>query len=97
MVEPEDKPAVWREQLIAVLERQQHASHTIDQLLALALVVEAREVLQLKTMRLDQSVREALLRHLRRADALGVDLGVRGVDRPVEVIGQTFAYRRHSR
>lgn len=84
----QDKPAVWREQLIAVLERQQHASHTIDQLLALALVVEAREVLQLKTMRLDQSVREALLRHLRRADALGVDLGVRGVDRPVEVIGQ---------
>ncbi len=85
----QDKPTIWRQQLLAVLEREQYASHTIDQLLALALIVEAREVFQLQTMRLDQSVRDALLRHLRRADAMGVDLGVRGADRPVEVLGQT--------
>lgn len=85
----QDKPTIWRQQLLAVLEREQYASHTIDQLLALALIVEAREVFQLQTLRLDQSVREALLRHLRRADAMGVDLGVRGADRPVEVFGQT--------
>jgi two-component system sensor histidine kinase TctE len=85
----QDKPPVWRQQLLAILEREQYASHTIDQLLALALVVEAREILQLQAIRLDLSVREALMRHLRRADALGVDLGVRGADRPIEVIGQT--------
>ena len=85
----QDKPPVWRRQLVAVLEREQYASHTIDQLLALALVVEAREVLQPQAVRLDLSVREALMRHLRRADALGVDLGVRGADRPIEIIGQS--------
>lgn len=85
----QDNPAIWRGQLLAVLEREQYASHIIDQLLALALVVEAQEVFRLQPLRLDLSLREALLRHLRRADALGVDLGVRGADNPIEVIGQS--------
>ncbi|NCW51216.1 MAG: histidine kinase, partial [Betaproteobacteria bacterium] len=85
----QDNPAIWRGQLLVVLEREQYASHIIDQLLALALVVEAQEVFRLQPLRLDLSLREALLRHLRRADALGVDLGVRGADNPIEVIGQS--------
>ena len=84
----QDQATVWRQQLNAVLEREQYASHIIDQLLALALVVEAREVLQLQTIRLDLSVREAFHRHLRRADALAVDLGVRGTEKAVSVVAQ---------
>jgi len=47
----QDQATVWRQQLNAVLEREQYASHIIDQLLALALVVEAREVLQVADRR----------------------------------------------
>lgn len=85
----QDQPEVWRSQLEQIREREQKASHRIDQLLALALVVEAREVLRPEVVRLDLLVREAFLRHLRRADRAGVDLGVRGIDRQVQVMAQT--------
>lgn len=84
----QDRPEVWRSQLEQIREREQKASHRIDQLLALALVVEAREVLRPAALRLDQHVREAFLRHLRRADQYGVDLGVRGIDQEIEVLAQ---------
>ena len=64
------EPEVWREQLRSIAQSQERASHLIDQLLALALVQEAREVLQPQPLRLDEVVRDALLRHLPRADAL---------------------------
>lgn len=81
-------PKVWREQLERIASSQARASHLIDQLLALALAQEAREVLQPQPLRLDEVVREALLRHLPRADSLGVDLGARGLDGPVLVLAQ---------
>ncbi len=74
------EPQVCREQLASIARSQERASHLIDQLLALALAQEAREVLQPQPLRLDEVAREALLRHLSRADALGVDLGGRGLD-----------------
>ena len=81
-------PQVWREQLQSIARSQERASHLIDQLLALALAQEAREVLQPLPLRLDEVARDALLRHLPRADALGVDLGGRGLDAPLQVLAQ---------
>ncbi len=82
------QPQVWREQLASIAESQARASHLVDQLLALALAQEAREVLHPQPLRLDEVVRDALLRHLPRADSLGVDLGARGLDAPVQVLAQ---------
>ena len=56
------------------------ASHRVDQLLALALADENDAVLQRESVRLDVLVQEAVLRHLAKADARGVDLGARGLD-----------------
>ena len=88
----QDQPQVWLEQLRSIAQSQERASHLIDQLLALALVQEAREVLQPQPLPLDEVVRESLLRHLPRADALGVDLGVdmegHGLQAPVQVLAQ---------
>lgn len=81
-------PQVWREQLAGILESQGRASHLIDQLLALALADEARQLPELVPLPLDELVREAVLRHLGRADALGVDLGAQGAERSVTVLGQ---------
>ncbi|MDP1315042.1 sensor histidine kinase, partial [Klebsiella pneumoniae] len=44
----QQQPARWREQLQAVLGRQQHASRLVDQLLAMALASETGAVLQLQ-------------------------------------------------
>ena len=84
----QNNPQVWREQLQSIAQSQARASHLIDQLLALALAQEAREVLRPQALRLDEVVRETLLRHLPRADQLGVDLGARGLDSPVSVLAQ---------
>ncbi len=84
----QERPEVWREQLRHIAQSQERASHLIDQLLALALAQEAREVLQPQSLRLDEVVRESLLRHLPRADSLGVDLGACGLDTPVQVQAQ---------
>ncbi len=84
----QDRPEVWREQLRSIAQSQERASHLVDQLLALALAQEAREVLQPQQLRLDEVVRDCLLRHLPRADSLNVDLGARGLDAPVQVMAQ---------
>ena len=81
-------PQVWREQLHSIAQSQERASHLLDQLLALALAQEAREVLQPQALRLDEVARDALMRHLPRADAQGVDLGGRGLDAKVGVMAQ---------
>ena len=81
-------PGVWREQLQSIVQSQARASHLIDQLLALALAQEAKEVLQPQPLALDEVVRDALMRHLHRADSLGVDLGARGLDMPLPVQAQ---------
>lgn len=84
-------PQVWREQLRSIAQSQERASHLIDQLLALALAQEAQQVLQPQALALDEVVRDSLMRHLHRADALGVDLGVdfaQGLDLPLIVSAQ---------
>ena len=84
-------PQVWREQLRSIAQSQERASHLIDQLLALALAQEAQQVLQPQALALDEVVRDSLMRHLHRADALGVDLGVdfaQRLDMPVRILTQ---------
>ncbi|MBO9514087.1 MAG: sensor histidine kinase N-terminal domain-containing protein [Variovorax sp.] len=78
-------PSVWREQLEQIAASQARASHLVDQLLALALADEGRTGLQRQPLRLDVLAREAVMRHLARADAKGVDLGGLGLDEPVTV------------
>ena len=78
-------PAAWRAQLQAIVDSQGRASHLVDQLLALALADEVGSSLQLEPLRLDSLVHELVLRHVARADALGVDLGADGLDQAVTV------------
>jgi len=78
-------PAVWREQLEHIATSQARASHLVDQLLGLALADEGRTGLQRAPLRLDELAEQAVLRHLARADAQGVDLGALGLEEPVTV------------
>ncbi len=85
-------PQVWRRQLTAVAAGEARASHMVEQLLALALANEARDSLRLSPVALDALVRRVVLDALPRADALGVDLGVQGLDEldnPISVLGDT--------
>ena len=81
----QQEPAAWREQLERIAASQARASRLVDQLLDLALASEAEAGLRLETVRLDELIRDAVLRFLPAADAAGVDLGARGVDSPVAV------------
>ena len=78
-------PQVWREQLQGIARGESRASHMVEQLLALALADEARAVLRLESVALNELARGVLLRFLPKADALGVDLGGEGLDEPVMV------------
>lgn len=80
------EPEVWRQQLKGILGSQERANHMVDQLLALALADEAGAGLKLEAVALDLLVRDAVLRFLPKADALGVDLGARGIDMPVSLL-----------
>ena len=62
------EPAVWREQLAGIVDSQARASHLVDQLLALALADEARNAIPRQPVKLDELVRDAVLRFLPRAD-----------------------------
>lgn len=84
----QSNPRIWQEQLRSIAQSQERASHLIDQLLALALAEEAQQSLPLQRLALDEVVRDCLMRHLHRADSLGVDLGARGLDAPVFVQAQ---------
>lgn len=83
----QQSPAVWREQLQQIATSQARASRLVDQLLGLALADEGRTRLQRETLRLDQLGQQAVLRHLARADAKGVDLGGLGLEDAVSVQG----------
>jgi len=72
-------PMVWREQLEIMASSQERASHLMNQLLAMALVQEAQESVA-ESVRLDEVIRDSIMRHLHRADALGIDLGASGLD-----------------
>ena len=79
-------PTVWREQLERIARSQERASRLVDQLLALARADEA-PAMRFEPVRLDELARDAVLRFLARADVAGVDLGARGLDEPVSVMG----------
>lgn len=83
-------PRVAREQLQRIADSEARASHLVDQLLALALAAESDAVLQREPVVLDELAHEAVLRHLARADARGVDLGARGLDEAQESGGFTI-------
>ena len=78
-------PQVWREQLTGIAHSEERASHLVDQLLALALADEAQHSLPLAALALDEVVQDTLMRFMPRADALGVDLGARGLETTVWV------------
>lgn len=80
-------PLVWRDQLQSVVASEARASHLVEQLLALALADETRDSLHLHSIDLHTLVRRVVLSALPRADAAGVDLGARGVDEAVRVMG----------
>jgi two-component system sensor histidine kinase TctE len=83
-----NSPDQWREQLRGILGSQERASHLVDQLLALALVAEARQSLALEAVNLDALITEALLRWMPQADQRGVDLGAQGMEAACWVYGQ---------
>jgi two-component system sensor histidine kinase TctE len=78
-------PQVWREQLAGIAHSEERASHLVDQLLALALADEAQHSLPLAPLALDEVVQDTLMRFMPRADAMGVDLGARGLETTVWV------------
>ena len=69
-----------QERMKKLLMGADHASHLIDQLLALAFADEARHSVPLARLDLVEVARAAALRHLARADSLRVDFGAEGVD-----------------
>lgn len=81
----QNDPARQREQLQAIAQAQERASHLVDQLLALALADESRAGLTLAPVALDAIARDVLLRVMPRADQAGVDLGAQGLETPVHV------------
>ena len=80
-------PQVLHEQLHLVALSEARASRLVEQLLALALAEEADAGVQTEVVDLDAIVHETVLRYMPRADALGVDLGVQGLEQPVLVAG----------
>ena len=81
----QDEPQRWRDQLQAVLQGQQRASHLIDQLLALALADEAQNSRVLQPVDLGELAREVVLQFLARADRAGVELGASGLEAGLQV------------
>jgi two-component system sensor histidine kinase TctE len=82
-------PIVWREQLEKMSSSQEQASHLLNQLLAMALVQEAQESMA-EPVKLDEVIRDSIMRHLHRADALGIDFGASGLEEcgPITVLAQ---------
>ena len=80
-------PEVWREQLQRISASEERASHMVNQLLSLALADEAGFSVQLTPLLLDELVRSLVLRFMDRADQAGVDLGARGLEEPILILG----------
>ncbi|QHE88936.1 histidine kinase [Hydrogenophaga sp. BPS33] len=82
--------AMSRQQLQQIATSAERAGRLVNQLLDLAIADEAQVVLQKEPVDLAPLVQQAVLRHLDKADARGVDLGARGLDElaePVRVSG----------
>lgn len=78
-------PARWREQLVAILDKQGQASHLVDQLLALAFADEARDTVALSRIDLGIVVERCVLAALPQMDQQRIELLVQGLDEPVFV------------
>lgn len=76
-------PVVWKRQLEAIAASEAHASHMVQQLLALALADEQRETLHLHPVSLPELVAQTVAHYLERADAQGVELAVMGCENDV--------------
>ena len=83
----QSEPQVWQQQLVAVAASEARASHMVTQLLALAFANETRDSLHLSPISLSALVRQVVIDALPRADALGVDLGVQGIDDDISIMG----------
>lgn len=79
------QPDTMREQLESIVRTQDRASRLVDQLLALAFADEVSGSLRLEPVRLDQVIRDVMLRFVPRTDAEGIDLGASGIDDAVTV------------
>jgi len=75
----QSNPVVWREQLQKIAQSQERASHLLDQLLAMALAQEAQQSVA-EPVNLVEVIRDSIMRHLHRADVLGIDLGASGIE-----------------
>lgn len=72
--------AVSRQQLQQIAASAERAGRLVNQLLDLALADEGELVLQCTRLALAPLVGQAIVRHLDKADARGVDLGARGLE-----------------
>ncbi|KQP22643.1 sensor histidine kinase [Pseudorhodoferax sp. Leaf267] len=72
--------AVPQQQLQQIATSAERAGRLVNQLLDLAMADEGEVVLQNERLALPALVGRAVVRHLDRADARGVDLGARGLD-----------------
>lgn len=79
-------PGVWRQQLEQIGSSERRASLLVEQLLAMALAEESDLSLHIEPVGLNQIVQQIVLRFMPRADALGVDLGVQGLEQPISVL-----------
>ncbi len=71
---------VSQQQLQQIAASAERAGRLVNQLLDLAVADEAEVVLQKERISLTHLIGQAVLRHLDKADARGVDLGARGLD-----------------
>ena len=78
-------PLLWREQLQQIHAASIRASHLGDQWLALALADEAAVAQKREPVRVDELVRQLVIRVSQTPEAADVDLGAEGVDEPVTV------------
>ena len=70
---PTPKPLIdVRQQVATLWQSQERASHLVDQLLALALVSEARQLLTLEPVCLSELATQTVLRWMPQADQRGV-------------------------
>ncbi|MBC7603693.1 MAG: sensor histidine kinase N-terminal domain-containing protein [Ramlibacter sp.] len=83
----QDNPQAWRAELEGIVLAEERASRLIDQLLALARAGEGSAGVHMQSIALDALVRDVVLRNLRRADSLGVDLGAEGLEEAVVIRG----------
>lgn len=76
--------AVSRQSLQQITDSAGRAGRLVQQLLDLARADEAELALKTERLALAPLVSQAVMRHLDRADAQGVDLGARGLDGPAQ-------------